>query len=194
MTVGGTHLTERKPSEEELASDQASDRLAIEGIYRSHWPDLCRYILHSFGPGPPEPEDVAQAAFVRLSGVTAAIENVGSFLRKTARNLVIDHYRGSLRTSLLLRDVTILAGENAEFSPEHVLASKEHLLLLNAAIENLRPKERVALLMHRVDGASFGDIATHLGVSHSGARLLVSRAFERCVAELGHADILDKQA
>lgn len=160
---------------------------ALGETYRSHWPDLCRYVLRSFGPGPPDPEDIAQQAFIRLSGVTAAVENIGSFLRKTARNLVIDHYRGSLRTSLVHRDVTILDGENADYTPEDVLASKEHLFLLNAAIDNLRPKERVALLMHRIDGASFADIAAHLGVSHSGARLLVSRAFERCAAEVGDA-------
>jgi RNA polymerase sigma factor (sigma-70 family) len=167
---------------------------ALGDTYRSHWADLCRYVLRSFGPGPPEPEDIAQGAFIRLSGVTSVVENVGSFLRKTARNLVIDHYRGSLRTSLVHRDVTILDGENADYSPEDVLASKEHLLLLNAAINNLKPKERVALLMHRIDGASFADIAVHLGVSHSGARLLVSRAFERCAAELGDAlgDVLDQ--
>lgn len=165
-------------------ADGIPDSGALGDTYRSHWPDLCRYVLRSFGPGPPDPEDIAQQAFIRLSGVTSVIDNIGSFLRKTARNLVIDHYRGAVRTSLVHRDVTILDGENAEFSPEDVLASKEHLLLLNAAIQNLKPKERAALLMHRIDGASYADIAAHFGVSHSGARLLVGRAFERCAAAL----------
>lgn len=157
----------------------------LDALYRGHFSDLCAYVRRQFGPGPPDPEDVAQQAFVRLSVFTDTVQNIGSFLRKTARNLVIDHYRGSLRTSLVHRDVTILEEEYADFSPEHVLSNKEELLMLSRAIDNLRPNERVALLMHRVDGASFAEIATHLGVSHSGARLLVSRAFERCVAEVG---------
>lgn len=160
----------------------------LDGAYRSHFAELSRYVLRNFGGGPPDPEDVAQAAFLRLSGVSSVVENIGSFLRKTARNLVIDHYRGSLRTSLVLRDVTILEEENADFSPEDVLSHKEDLQVLSQAIDNLRPKERVALLMHRIDGASFAEIADHLGVSHSGARLLVSRAFERCTAGLGGPD------
>jgi RNA polymerase sigma-70 factor (ECF subfamily) len=157
----------------------------LDQLYRSHWRDLCRYVLRNFGAGPPDPEDIAQQAFVRLAGVEGEVGNAGSFLRKTARNLVIDHYRASVRTTNIIADVAILSADRDELSAEDVLSSKEELEVLNGVIAMLPAKERVALLMHRIDGASFTEIATHLGVSHSGARLLVSRAFERCAAAMG---------
>ena len=172
----------------EADSDEAAEPGAgappLGDAYRAHWAGLVGYVLRNFGAGPPDPEDIAQQAFVRLSGVSAAVDNIGSFLRKTARNLVIDHYRGAQRTVNILKTVSILEENYTDHSPEDVLLSKEELNALNGVIATLPAKERVALLMHRIDGASFVEIADHLGVSHSGARLLVARAFERCAAAM----------
>jgi RNA polymerase sigma factor (sigma-70 family) len=161
-----------------------ADTPPLDVAYRAHWRDLCGYVRRNFGPGPPDPEDVAQQAFLKLSGVSGAVENVGAFLRRTARNLVIDHHRASLRFGAVARNVSILEEGRDDFSAEDVLSSREELDAMNGVIAMLPPKERVALLMHRVDGLSFADIARELRISHSGARLLVSRAFERCARAL----------
>lgn len=173
-------MSEARGSEEQ----GADGTLSFGELYRQHWTNLCHYVRRNFGGGPPDPEDVAQQAFERLSGSTTVVEKVEPFLRRTARNLVIDHHRASLRTSNVMAEISILDGKYADISPEDVLSSKEELLILNSAIAKLPAKERVALLMHRIDGASFTEIADHLGVSHSGARLLVSRAFERCAGAM----------
>lgn len=173
-------MSEARGSEEREAGDGTS----FGELYRQHWTNLCKYVRRNFGSGPPDPEDVAQQAFERLSGSPSVVENVGPFLRRTARNLVIDHHRSSLRTHNVMAEISILDGKYADHSPEDVLSSKEELSILNNAIAKLPAKERVALLMHRVDGASFTEIAAYFGVSHSGARLLVSRAFERCAAAM----------
>ena len=173
-------MSEARGSEEREAGDGSS----FGELYRRHWTSLCQYVRRNFGSGPPDPEDVAQQAFERLSGSSSLVDNVGPFLRRTARNLVIDHHRAFLRTNAVMTEISILDGKYADLSPEDVLSSKEELLILNSAIANLPSKERVALLMHRIDGANFTEIAAHLGVSHSGARLLVSRAFERCAGAM----------
>lgn len=173
-------MSEARGSEEPSTGDGTS----FGELYRQHWTNLCHYVRRNFGSGPPDPEDVAQQAFERLSGSSAVVENVGPFLRRTARNLVIDHHRASLRTQNVMAEIAVLDGKYAEHSPEDVVSSKEELLILNSAIAKLPAKERAALLMHRVDGATFTEIAEHFGVSHSGARLLVSRAFERCAAAM----------
>jgi len=176
-------MSEAMGSEEREAGDGAS----FGELYRRHWTSLCHYVRRNFGAGPPDPEDVAQQAFERLSGSTSVVENVGPFLRRTARNLVIDHHRAALRTHGVMAEISILDGKYAEHSPEDVLSSKEELLILNNAIAKLPARERVALLMHRVDGASFTGIGGHPGVSHSGAGLLGSRGFE------GGAGAMEKQ-
>jgi hypothetical protein len=44
---------------------------------------------------------------------------------------------------------------------------------LNQVIAGLKPKQRVALLLHRIDGLNYVEIAREIGISASGARLLV---------------------
>jgi RNA polymerase sigma-70 factor (ECF subfamily) len=158
--------------------------MSFSELYRGHWTSLCHYVARNFGAGPPDPEDIAQQAFERLLGSVNKVENVGPFLRRTARNLVIDHYRAALRTANVMTSKSILEAGHNDLSPEDVLSSKRELMILNGVIATLPARERVALLMHRIDGASFVEIAAHLGVSHSGARLLVARAFERCAGAM----------
>lgn len=158
--------------------------LPLDALYREHFTELSRYVLRNFGGGPPDPEDIAQQAFIKMSAFGATIDNIRSFLRRTARNLVIDHHRATVRASRLLADMSIADGSTADFSPEDVLSSKQELAAVNGAIATLPPKERVAFLMHRVDGSSFADIAAYLGVSQSGARHLVKSAMERCLYAL----------
>ena len=163
-------MSEARGSEEREAGDGSS----FGELYRRHWTSLCQYVRRNFGSGPPDPEDVAQQAFERLSGSSSVVDNVGPFLRRTARNLVIDHHRAFLRTNAVMTEISILDGKYADLSPEDVLSSKEELLILNSAIANLPSKERVALLMNRIDGANFTEIAAH----RSKARDTSSRAPE----------------
>src|SRR5688572_3251372 len=87
-------LLESSPSADGERRQQLSD------LYRVHWKGLCGYVRAQFGPGPPEPEDVAQTAFIRFAAADPAhIENPRAFLYATARNLVIDHHRHAQRAS-----------------------------------------------------------------------------------------------
>lgn len=158
---------------------------ALDDAYRRHFSELISFVRRNFGSGPPDPEDIAQQSFIRMSGADRPVENIGAFLRRTARNLVIDHHRGALRASNAMRSAEILEENNADFSPEDVLSSREELSALNEAIAMLRPNERVALLLRRIDDLTYGEIAERLGVSESGARLLVDRALEKCVKAQG---------
>ncbi|WP_222990369.1 RNA polymerase sigma factor [Sphingomonas colocasiae] len=188
INLVGMTRPERETGENEERGEPGADTgfgAGFDAAYRAHWRELCSYVLRNFGSGPPDPEDVAQQAFMRLSGVGHMVDNVGSFLRRIARNLVIDHHRRGLRTSLVHRSVAILEDAGLEHSPEDLLSSKEQIEVMNEVIAALPVKERVAFLMHRVDGAPFTEIARDLGVSHSGARLLVSRALERCATAMG---------
>jgi DNA-directed RNA polymerase specialized sigma24 family protein len=67
----------------------------LDRIYRQHWDEICRYVRRSFGAGPPDPEDVAQAAFARFAALDVEVQvaNPRAFLFRTAHNIAIDARR-----------------------------------------------------------------------------------------------------
>lgn len=169
-----------------VANEHRNDDI-LARAYRQHWHPLCRYLRATFGAGPPEPEDIAQAAFTKLAAIDdpASILNPGAFLRRAAHNLAIDAQRHNGRTRRIEKNLEIFASENGNLSPEDVLASKEELERLNNVIARLKPKYRVALMLHRMDGLNYVEIANEMGISVSGARLLVNTALARCAAVMG---------
>jgi RNA polymerase sigma-70 factor (ECF subfamily) len=162
---------------------RAAGRVSLEQVYRRHWDEIRRYVRQRFGSGPPEPEDIAQAAFARYAALDSETEvaNPRAFLFRTAHNLAVDARRSSGRGAAAVADPQLAGTETVDFSPEDVLVAKDELARLDAALARLKPKQRVALLMHRIDGLSYAEIGRRLGLSPSGARVLVERAFEACM-------------
>ena len=50
-------------------------------------------------------------------------------------------------------------------SPEYILEEKQFQTKLLKAIADLNEKQRVAFLMHRIDGKKYSEIAVDLGIS-----------------------------
>ena len=167
----------------------AEHRVRLEDAYRKHWDGICRYIRARFGRGPPEPEDIAQAAFVKLAALPQPwkVDNAEAFLKTTARNLALDAHRHGGRTRVVLHEVHFRTVDDCDSAPEDVLDSREELRRLDAAIARLSPKQRVALMMHRIDGLSYVEIARRLGMSRSGAANLVATAFALCMSYMRRA-------
>src|SRR5687768_9311657 len=69
--------------------------VAVAALYAEHWAELCAYLRRTFGPGPPEPEDVAQATFIRFAQLERhdAIENPRAFLQRMAHNIAVSELR-----------------------------------------------------------------------------------------------------
>ena len=164
----------------------AQRRALVEAAYRRHWDEICRYVRRAFGAGPPEPEDVVQAAFAKFTAVEEpqAIANPRAFLFRTAHNLAVDARRKRGRGDAVLADPAVIEVDGLDFSPEDVLVTKQELARLDQAIAELKPHQRAALLMHRLDGLSYAEIGRRLGMSPSGATHLVERAFELCMRSL----------
>jgi iron complex outermembrane receptor protein len=80
-----------------LAFQAPADPLAA--LYLRYRRDIVEFVRRKFGPGPPEPEDVAQAVFLQLAshGDASLIQNPRSFLLKSAQNVVLDHHRRTQR-------------------------------------------------------------------------------------------------
>lgn len=164
-----------------------SDDFAFEALYRSYWKDLCMQLRRAFGAGPPEPEDVAQAAFARFAelGDLSRIRNPRGLLLVTARNIVLDHKRRNGRHIEYARtfraDLTDAPQE--AISPERALIEMERLELLRDAIDKLPHKQKVILSLHRHRGLTYQQIVSETGWSYGD----VYRQMDAALATLASA-------
>jgi RNA polymerase sigma factor (sigma-70 family) len=152
-------------------------------LYRRHWKEICVYLRRRFGPGPPEPEDIAQAAFVRLSGrgETEDIANPRAFLYRVAHNLAIEeHRREQARLRAEVGDD--LTDETDDRDPERVSIGRERRRLLETAFATLDQRTRQILIMSRQDGLSSAEIARRVGLSPTHVKRLIGEAIARCQA------------
>jgi RNA polymerase sigma-70 factor (ECF subfamily) len=160
-------------------TDALAERLA--DLYRAHWKGLCGYLRAEFGPGPPEPEDVAQSAFMRFAAADPThIENPRAFLYATARNLVIDHHRQAQRAAQSAAADTPLY----ESSPENVLVQVERFRILAQALERMPLKRRRLVLLNRFEGLSYAQIGEQFGMSAENVRKHIERTLAECLRAL----------
>ena len=161
-------------------------RQQLSDLYRVHWKGLCGYVRAQFGPGPPEPEDVAQSAFIRFAAADPAhIENPRAFLYATARNLVIDHHRQAQRACGARAGRAVGADDRVyELSPENVLLQAERFRILAQALERMPLKRRRLVLLNRFEGLSYAEIGEQFGMSAENVRKHIERTLAECLRAL----------
>jgi RNA polymerase sigma factor (sigma-70 family) len=159
-------------------------RALIDQVYRRHWAELCRYARRAFGAGPPEPEEVAQAAFARFAGLDRPdeIANPRAFLYQCARNVVLDQRRRDGVRARADREVQVLSAwdDPVVLDAERVLSGKERLQIVEAAIRVMEAKRRRVLVMHAIHGLSYCEIARREGLSPTRVTQLVASAVAEC--------------
>ena len=178
--------TPAKAAARPTADPAASPVLAR--LYRDHWRDLCRYIGATFGKGPPEPEDVAQLAFVRVAAHAdfGAIENPKAFLWRTAQNIALSEKRAQAVRRRRADEVKDLAAQGDDFSPERVLVARQEMAAIVAVLNAMPAKRRRMLVPNRIEGLSFAEIARRTGLSPTAVKKHVARAMIDLDAALAH--------
>lgn len=160
-------------------------RQQLSDLYLVHWKGLCGYVRAQFGPGPPEPEDVAQSAFIRFAAADAAhIDNPRAFLYATARNLVIDHHRKERTAAAHEQAVRSVDDQVYELSPENVLLQAERFRILAQALERMPLKRRRLVLLNRFEGLSYAQIGEQFGMSAENVRKHIERTLAECLRAL----------
>ncbi|MGD9724728.1 MAG: RNA polymerase sigma factor [Pirellulales bacterium] len=161
-------------------------------LYERHRSELVRYARRTFGSGPPDPEDVAQAAFTHFAALAQPelVENPRAFLYRSARNFVIDQNRRALvRTQAARRGDLARVGEAAdELDAERVLDGRERLHIIEGAIREMPRLKRDALILHRIEELSYAEISVRLGVSQTTVKRLVGEAVLWCLRALREAE------
>ena len=185
-----------RPEPESVATDStvtlwprasAGDRKAAEALVSRMRPYLRRVgrgRLPRWARGRAETEDLVQESLIRalnhiprFEGQT--IKDFRNWLHTVFRNLVIDETRYANRAGV---EAELVADELQDegLSPEEQLAEREHTDVFDAALERLRPEERLFVIHRLQHGLSFQELAETLGKpSAAAARMAYNRALAK---------------
>ena len=137
-------------------------------------------------------EEVAQDACVRVLRSEAradAIEEPVNYLLRVARNLFVDRSRARIRESAVRADVphaAVLLRDSVD--PERILAGRQRLEIVLAAVKLLPPRCREAFESHRFEGLSYAVIARRMEISPSMVEKHIAEAMLRLNRALRKAD------
>ena len=153
---------------------RAQSRLsALEALYERHWSELCGYLKKRFGSGPPEPQDVAQQAFLRYATApeSTQVQNERAYLYRIAHNILVEERRRLSVRRAALASLEIRTPTRAnELTPERVLIASERLAILRNVLTAAPEIRRRSFTLHRLDGLPCAEIARRTGYSESAVK------------------------
>lgn len=128
--------------------------------------------------------DLVQDLFLRFwKRPQAPVEELASYLLRSARNLAIDHLRGEDSRGRTL-SALLPAEDDAQPSPEQAVQAGAELDRIEDALRQLPERTRHIFLLSRVHGRTYGEIAAAMGLSQSAVEKHMMRALDACKASL----------
>lgn len=132
-------------------------------------------------------EDVAQEVFLRLHRHGVAFDSdaaFGSWIYRVTVNLCLDRARvRKARPSVEMPDMP-----SRDLSVETSVIRDQEKQRLTAALENLPPRERAAIVLREIEGLSTAEVAAVMGSAEATVRSQVAKAMTRL------RDILSREA
>lgn len=143
-------------------------------LYTRHHAGVRRFLVAMLGES--EADDVAQDVFIkayRALDTLPADANTAAWLFRVAHNAAIDR----IRRRRLIAWVPIVGQmfHANEPDPADVVTTRDRV---RAALGQLTPEQRAALVLREVAGLSYEEIATALGVSLGSVKMRLVRARE----------------
>jgi len=128
-------------------------------------------------------EDITSEVFLKVWKVyqkqkSATIRNPGSFLYKTAKNLLADYYRKRSRTMVTsIEDQKELPDPNQDIDKKE--ATKEDLEKISKALQELKDEYQDVIIWYYVEDLSIPEIAKILNKSENAVRVMIHRAMTK---------------
>ena len=140
------------------------DEIIFSSFFKSHIKTLRNFLFYKFG-NKDQAEDVAQEAFIKLwqNCASVPIEKAKSYIYIIANNSTLNEI--AHQKVVLRYEKNFIGLDRTNESPEYILEEKQFQAKLLKAIEKLNEKQRVAFLMHRIDGKKYSEIAIALNIS-----------------------------
>lgn len=136
----------------------------FSSFYKIQAKSLRNFLFYKYG-NRDQAEDLMQEAFIKLwqNCIDVPIEKAKSYLYTIANNSalnIIAHEKVVLKYEQQFSGL-----DKTNENPEFILEEKEFKAKLLNAIQNLNETQRVAFLMHRIDGKKYSEIAENLNIS-----------------------------
>lgn len=152
----------------------------IDALFRAHYGWLCTR-LRRYSNDDASAEDIAAETFVQLleaPGLTA-IREPRALLTTIAQRLLYQRWR---RGDLERRHRQQLQGAEADHatSPEQLAQLAQTINRLDNSLKRLPGKVRSAFLLARIDGLTYPQIATELGISQRSVSVYMTRSQALC--------------
>jgi RNA polymerase sigma factor (sigma-70 family) len=156
----------------------------VEDAFRAYHRALYRFLARECGDSQLA-RDAVQETFLRLQRRPPEADSaLRSWLFTTGLNVMRDAMRtAAARARLLERKAAKVPRPNRLEAPDERLERLEDGARLRRALAELRPRERVALLM-REEGFKHREIADVLGTTTGSIGTLLSRALEKMAASM----------
>lgn len=192
-TSGSAELTERPRAVR--ISDDAAGESAAAGWTPPSWDEIVREhadrvyrLAYRLSGNQHDAEDLTQETFIRVFRSLASYQP-GTFegwLHRITTNLFLDmaRRRSRLRMEGLPEDTDRLAGDGP--SPEQVWSQTHLDPDLQAALDELPPEFRAAVVLCDVEGLSYEEIGATLGVKLGTVRSRIHRGRQALRASLEH--------
>ncbi len=132
-----------------------------------------------------EAEDIVQETLLRAwsqRSVWQEVESVEAWCAAVARNLSVDWVRKAETRNVTLTDdmVSVADGSTtASSDPLSALVSTERADIVRRLIGALPPKQREVLVLRDVEGKSYQEIASALGISEDRVKVNLFRARQK---------------
>jgi len=179
MTTILLHPTAYRAASDEQLVDlvRSGDDRAFTAIHDRYQARLVAYARQLLGGAHHDAEEVVQDAFVRALRALRADDRemaLKAWLFTIVRNRALDVLRRPVRTTDLEPHAPLLRDSAAD--PSERFERAEELDALLAGLRRLPERQRTALVLHEMGGASHKAIARRLDVTTGGSKALVSRA------------------
>lgn len=160
---------------------------AYTALYRRYGARLLGYI-HSLIGDDPGAEDLLQEAFIRLyrerdrvrSGAVEPVRNVGGWLFRVARNLSLNHIRSLSYLAPLPAEQSGMLSVDIEESHASLFGDAVHeqalMQAVNKAVAALPSTLREVFVLREMNGLSYTEVSSIMGISEEAARMRLSRA------------------
>jgi len=167
-----------------MSSPLSASQGIIRGLYQEHHAWLRAWINRRLGCSN-WAADLAQDTFVNLllKNDLPVLHEPRAYLSRVAHGLMVDHVRRRDMERAYLEALALIAPDEVG-SPEARALMLELLVRLDILLDGLPASTRTAFLLAQLEGASYQEIATRLGVSVRTVGSYVSRAMLQCMVLL----------
>lgn len=138
--------------------------------------------------------DLTHETFLRFHQFIQATppNNARALAFSIAANLATDYQRKAKVRSIYMVEIEpgLLTETHASTapSPEQIAISRQRLKQFHDALDELPTNYRSAFLLHNVDGLTYAEIATCLGIAESTVYKYLARTISHCLNRLDDTD------